>query len=73
MDLHISYTTLYDVWMGVCMTFVFVALVETVLVAYLQSWEKLRDSNWKNMLDIVSRILFPGVFFLFFICFVASV
>ena len=63
-----------DVWMGVCTTFVFSALVEFTAVNYVCHVNDLSTTNKKkatipDQIDKWSRIVFPGIFLLFNVIF----
>ena len=63
----VSYITAIDVCMGICNTFMFVALIECIAVTYFwQNQHKTsKRSNAVNTIDKSSRIMFPVTFVLF--------
>lgn len=73
----VSYTKRIDVWTGVSLTFVFVALLELATVNYLAKQENISSESRQykmiqamkklncHKLDVFSRIAFPSAFLLF--------
>merc|ERR1712126_428340 len=86
----VAYTKAIDTWTGTCVFFVFLALVEVVIVNFLGDPDTVcqkegvdKKSTIKNILqtfkasgtgakmDLISRALFPVVFFIFVIAYFA--
>ena len=62
----VSYFTFLDIWMAVCMIFVFITMVEFVIVNYLY---KLKKTAMGDYLETIMQILMPLVFIVFNILF----
>jgi len=82
----VAYTKAIDTWTGTCVFFVFLALVEVVIVNYLGEpdtegvdkkstvknfLQKFKTSGTGAKMDFISRVLFPVVFFIFVIAYFA--
>ena len=63
---HVSYVTFLDIWMIACMIFVFITMVEFVVVNYLY---KLKKNATGDFLEKLMQILMPVCFGIFNILF----
>jgi anionic glutamate receptor len=82
----VAYTKAIDVWTGTCIMFVFCALLEVITVAFfgepvekkdedkeMETWiNKVKNSSSGSKLDMVFRILYPIVFLLFSVTYIAK-
>jgi len=76
----VAYTKAIDIWTGWCTMFIFLSLVESIIVSRSADTEDVKESkkfSWRGKsfsykIDLISRIIFPAAFLLFIIIYFAT-
>ena len=62
---HVSYVKAMDIWISTCIIFVFIALLEFIVVNVIFSGQSGQGKHRAKIIDKISRLMFPVAFVVF--------